>query len=224
MAKNLYTIFLNGDYEPSGDEYYRRLIERSTSIAVDGGAGLFERLNLSPNILLGDFDSDPEAPEKFSDESEVLNYPAEKDRSDGEIALALAAERGADEVLLCGYSGGRETDHQIGNLLLLAGATNLKSPADAPIKATAVRPGERIWYIQDNTLELVGSAGDMISVLPLDPQITMTVTGLKYDANLLIVPRGSTRSLRNTLMGRGARITVLGAALVFHRHPDAPSE
>lgn len=219
MAKNLYTIFLNGAYESSGDEYYRRLIERSTSIAVDGGAGLFERLHLVPNILLGDFDSGPEAPDKFSGKSEIINYPAEKDRSDGEIAIALAAQRGADEILVCGYVGGSETDHQLGNLLLLAGTANLAGPGGTPIKATAVRPGERIWYIQDNTLELVGSAGDMISVLPLDPQITLTLTGLKYDANLLIVPRGSTRSLRNTLTGRGARITVLGAALVFHRRP-----
>lgn len=224
MAKNLYTIFLNGAYESDGDEYYRRLIERSTSIAVDGGAGLFERLGLIPNILLGDFDSGPDAPEKLSGKCEIVSHPNEKDQSDGEIAFALAAERGADEVLLCGYTGGTETDHQLGNLLILALAVSLRGPGGGPIKATAVRPGERIWYIQDDTLELVGSAGDIISVLPLDPQITLTVTGLKYDANLLIVPRGSTRPLRNELTGRGARITVLGAALVFHRRPAGPVE
>lgn len=207
-SKNIFTIFLNGEYEPDGADYYRRLIDRSTSIAVDGGVRLFESLDLAPDILLGDFDSRPDAPEKFSGRCEMVAHPDEKNQSDGEIALALAVERGADEIFLCGYAGGEALDHQLGNLLLLT---------NAPVKITAVRPGERVWYLHDDTLEMVGSPGDFISVVPLDAQITLTVNGLKYDASGLIVKRGSTRSLRNEMTGRGARVTVYGSGLVFHR-------
>ncbi len=206
-SRQIFTIFLNSEYDPQSADYYRRLIDRSTSIAVDGGISLFESLERTPDILVGDFDSRPDAPEKFSDKCEVITHSREKNMSDGEIARNLAVERGADEILLCGYADGESIDHQLGNLLLLTNAS---------VKITAVRPGERVWFLHDDTLELVGASGDFVSVVPLDSQITLTVNGLKYDASALIVKRGSTRSLRNQMTGRGARVTVYGSGLVFH--------
>jgi len=94
-------------------------------IAVDGGLGYCERLGLTPDLALGDFDSvkdgqlaqisrwEAESPER------VIRLKPEKDDTDTLAAIRLALERGYSEFLLYGAMGGRRLEHAIANIQCL---------------------------------------------------------------------------------------------------------
>ncbi|HSG99669.1 MAG TPA: hypothetical protein VLB27_06445, partial [candidate division Zixibacteria bacterium] len=128
-AGDRYTIFLHGEYLDGDAEFYRSLIAESVSVAVDGGFELFERLGSPPAIALGDFDTRPDVPGLAETGFEALTYDSRKDKTDGQLAVELAVARGAASVALCGYQGGDETDHIVGNLLLLAHGQSVAATA-----------------------------------------------------------------------------------------------
>lgn len=220
-AGDRYTIFLHGEYLDRDAEFYRSLIAESVSVAVDGGFELFERLGLPPNIALGDFDTRPDVPRLADTGIEIITFDSRKDKTDGQLAVELAVARGAVSVTLCGYHGGAETDHVLGNLLLLAHGQS-RAAAGRSVDFCARRPGEQVWFVADGELQVSGRADDTVTVAPLDTEIHLSASGLSYPAENLTVKRGSTRSFRNCLIGERATVRVSGAALVFWR--AAPSK
>ncbi len=215
-----YAIFLHGEYSPEQFDFYRGIINGSTSIAVDGGLSIFDALGITPTIALGDFDTVPGAPARLAGACEVLTFPREKDTSDGQLALELAISRGATEILLCGYSGGDETDHVFGNLALLALADAVIRKQHRKISVIATRKTERVWYVENRSLTITGHAGDTISIAPFDKNIHVSATGVRYPASELRVARGSTRTYRNVMTSTRATVKVGGAALVFWRRGE----
>ena len=70
-----------------------------------------------PNCGSGDFDStSPDLTERFS-ATERLPFPAEKNFTDGELAIEQAIARGATRLVLVGAFGGERTDHALSHLL-----------------------------------------------------------------------------------------------------------
>lgn len=205
-----YILFLHGEYLPEDFPAYRKLIDGAVTIAVDGGLSFFIDNNLTPDILLGDFDTYPSAPGEYSGRAEVIRHPSAKDKSDGQLALELAIERGASEIRLCGFSGG-ETDHIVGNLLLMT------HPGANSVNLTAWRPGEEARFARDTQISLDGHPGDILSIVPLDPQVELTLTGFEYSLDGKKISRGSTLPIRNVFAREQATVAIRGAALIFHR-------
>lgn len=94
-------------------------------IAVDGGMEYCERLGLTPDLVLGDFDSVKEGQlaqitiwEKQYPERVVRLLP-EKDDTDTLAAIRLALERGYTDFLLYGATGGSRLEHTIANIQCL---------------------------------------------------------------------------------------------------------
>ncbi len=84
-------------------------------ICCDGGLDHAARLQASPSLIVGDFDSH----EKPKDGGvETICLPCEKDDTDMAYALKTALARGFDELLLLGATGGR-LDHTLVNISLL---------------------------------------------------------------------------------------------------------
>lgn len=216
-SEETYALFLNGEYSSEENIFHRDIIANCVTIAVDGGARIFERLRLAPDILLGDFDSAPDSPERFKDKSEIINHDQRKNESDGELAVRFAIERGATKILIIGYRGGAETDHLLGNLMLLPLAERIASEAGSMIECFAAGAHERIWYILDQKMRITTRAGDFVSIIPLDQSITLSAEGAQYPADDLRVERGSSRSLRNRATGDRVDLKINGAALVFWR-------
>lgn len=84
-------------------------------IAADGGQNRAREFGLQPDCVIGDFDSTT-LNEDFN--CLYITYPAEKDLTDTEAALAHALEKGCRNVILLGGMGGR-LDHTMGNIGLL---------------------------------------------------------------------------------------------------------
>ena len=84
-------------------------------IAADGGYRHCQEAGLTPNLLLGDFDSLDTLPPSV----EVLRYPVDKDDTDSMLALKLGLDRGFTTFHIYGGTGGR-MDHTLANLQGLA--------------------------------------------------------------------------------------------------------
>lgn len=85
------------------------LLSNDFIIAADGGWLLAQKMKVTPDVLVADFDSliDSDLP----DGVEVVSLPREKDVTDTAEAMRIAYEKGYHSFLLLGCLGGR-LDHQ----------------------------------------------------------------------------------------------------------------
>lgn len=84
-------------------------------IAADAGYRVCRKLDIVPDLLLGDFDS-MEQPADFVN---VRRSPVEKDDTDTMLAVKTALEEGCDTVYIYGGTGGKRLDHTLANLQTL---------------------------------------------------------------------------------------------------------
>ena len=142
-------------------------------ICADGGFALARSLGITPDIVIGDFDSLREIP-RGSWETIVL--PREKDDTDLLAAVKLALDRGCDDFLILGALGGR-LDHSLGNLAVLRflaehGAAGVLT--DEKTQVFLKRAG-------DPPLLLENQKGKTLSVFPFGTETcTVTYEGMQY--------------------------------------------
>jgi thiamine pyrophosphokinase len=159
------------------------------AIAVDGGGRSFLQFGIRPGLMLGDFDSLPDADrERLAAAGvETLTFPRAKDQTDLELAIDLALERGAGEIRILGGLG-RRIDHTLGNIGLLGKALQRGVPA------RLLDPEHEI-FVADRPFQLAAKPGWAVSLVPLTPQVRAVRTeGLRFplrDEDLeFIRPRG----------------------------------
>lgn len=99
-----------GDY----DAVRRYLREDDFNVFCDGGLSHREALGVSPQLIVGDFDSHPNP----HLDVETIVLPCEKDDTDTVFAVKEAVKRGFEDFLLIGAAGGR-LDHTLGNVSIL---------------------------------------------------------------------------------------------------------
>jgi len=114
-------------------------------IACDAGWRSCARLGITPELIVGDFDS----AERPQTNVPVIVLPHEKDDTDTHFAARKAVEMGAGEVLMLGALGGARIEHTLANLataLWLERQGVSATLADARSRITFVRPGaERVY-------------------------------------------------------------------------------
>lgn len=81
-------------------------------IAADAGYQVCQREEITPDLLLGDFDS-MEPPAEFP---HLCRLPVEKDETDTMAAIRIGLERGCTDFLIYGGTGGKRLDHTLANL------------------------------------------------------------------------------------------------------------
>ena len=84
-------------------------------IAADAGYRTCIKAGVTPDLLLGDFDS-MEQPENFAN---VLRVPVEKDDTDTMLAAREGLRRGCNVFYFYGATGGKRLDHTLANLQTL---------------------------------------------------------------------------------------------------------
>lgn len=115
---SIFTILLGGPIEVTSRLI--RQVSGSRVIAADGGIRHAISLGLDVELWVGDFDSSDDELIRQYEHIEKQKYPAEKDETDGEIAIAEALKRGATELILVGGLGGR-SDHALTHVMLALG-------------------------------------------------------------------------------------------------------
>jgi len=197
-------VFANGDLNDP-QQTLRWIADEDLLIAADGGSRHCIVLGLTPDILIGDFDSlEPEHLEAFRLRgSQVIQHPARKDFTDLELALLYACEQGVDEILVFAALGAR-WDQTLANLLLPT------HPDLASAQITLVDGFQEIRLIHSGqTLQIHGVPGDTVSLIPVNGNADQVTTrGLEYPLSNESLAFGATRGVSNVLLGDRAEISV----------------
>ncbi|MER9642061.1 thiamine diphosphokinase [Mesorhizobium sp. M0239] len=212
-----FTILLGGDLirTPRLD----RQAEGSRVIAADAGIGHARLLGLVPELWVGDFDSVPaELPDDLASVPR-RTFPAEKDQTDGELAIAAALERGATRLVLAGAFGGKRADHAF---LHLALALRLAEAGTDVLLTSGAQEGIPLLR---GTAGFDYADGTLFSVLGFSELAGLTVTGAKWPLNHVKVVFGSSLTISNEVKSdkTGGRLEIaLGhgrAMLLAHPYP-----
>ncbi len=206
-------IVANGELEDS--ERLRALWRDAIlRIAADGGAVNARRtLALPPHIVIGDMDSIDADTFAWCEAShvELIRHPRAKAKTDLELALELARERGASEIVLLGVLGGR-FDQQLANVLLLVSLARARMPTRIVGHSFEAQVAWAHAVVD-------GQHGDTVSLIPLTPSVEGVITeGLLYPLHGETLYLGSTRSISNELSAARAQVTLTsGVLLVVHQ-------
>ena len=144
-------------------------------ICCDGGMHHAKALGITPDYIVGDFDSvRPEVLEEYRNMGiSIRQFPTHKNETDMQLGMLLALELEATELVLIGGIGDR-FDHTLANAHLLLYL--LKKG----IRGILVNEKNCVELI-DKEVTLYGKAGDLVSTIPLSMQVEgVTLEGLEY--------------------------------------------
>ena len=204
-------IFANGELT-TGAEAIDCSRAAELIIAVDGGGNHCQRLGIQPDIIVGDLDSiDPEALFEFEQKSiSIHRYPADKDKTDLELAIDLAVEKGATQVTIFAALGGR-WDMSLANLLLLA------APGYAGLELRLFAEATIIGVCHaGKAVTVTAPTGSTVSLIPVTGDAAgVSLTGFKYPLSNQTLSHTSTRGISNVLNQQTGKISVQKGALLW---------
>ena len=200
-----YLIVCGGEID--GD-FAERLIMSSgfeVIIAADRGMDFLYEHKITPDIIVGDFDSvKNEALSYFKEKgmSDIHVLNPEKDDTDSECALQIALDYGADHIIIIGATGTR-IDHVLGNISLLGKAMSEGKMAEL------LDTHNRIRMI-DNELEIEKNKqyGKYVSIIPVCKNNKITLEGFKYPLKDYTFEGFNTLGISNEIVDDIAKITV----------------
>lgn len=174
-------------------------------ICADGGYNLARKYGLKVDYIIGDFDSIGD----YDKNIEIVSFTKEKDKTDGELAVLYAANRGCKKLHIYGADGGR-LDHVISNINLL------HIGAEVGVRVT-VHCESCTIYLANATFDLAVNIGDIISIVPFSEYVHISNTkGLKYEIKESSLRKGTTQGISNVATADSITIDVsVGEALVF---------
>jgi len=155
--------------------------EYSLFIAADGGYDKALLANITPDLLIGDFDSISQGivsnvQTTTSETSlQVIRHPIEKDYSDTHLAIEEGLKQGFTHFDVYGALGGDRFSHSIANLQTLC--TMKSKGASVTLKGMH----ETVFLLKKETLILHPTIGSSFSVFSLSDKTTgVTIKGAKY--------------------------------------------
>ncbi len=177
-------------------------------ICADGGYETAQKYKITPDLIVGDFDSVTTPPQKGR---KVVPLPVEKDVTDTMFSVMKGLVKGYRSFVLVGCLGGPRFDHSLANLEVLQflrthGATGVI--ADEHTK---------VFLISDSRLRLTEMKGATVSVFPFGEQsCNVSYQGLFYPLNHDTLTTGGTlMGVSNSVVEDVAEIRVhAGTALV----------
>lgn len=174
-------------------------------IAADGGYEHALSRGITPDIVVGDFDSLGRIP----DAENVIRLNVRKDDTDLEHAVMIAADKGCDDFIVYGAVGGK-LDHTLGNI--------------AVAQKIAFMGGRVMFYGGDSSFTVFrnGSVAfparesGRISVFSLDGTAKgVSIRGLSFEAEDIELTPMTTRGVSNAFIGKQAQIAVKDGVLLI---------
>ena len=209
-----FTILLGGDLTVT--PRLRAQVKGSRFIAADGGMMHAAALHVLPELWVGDFDSSgSELLIQYRDVARE-SFPAEKDATDGAIAVAEAIRRGASEIILLGGLGG-QTDHTAG---LLGQSLQI---AQGGLQCLLTSGHEEAYPLLPGTWKLDLPAATRLSIIPFAGIEGLDLHGVKWPLKDRAVPLGSTLTLSNVATGP-VMISLRSGHGVAIAYPPVPAD
>jgi len=187
-------------------------MENCLIICCDGGARHLQKLGIKPDIIIGDMDSISSVQlENYKSKGvKVIQYPADKDFTDTELALNYAIELKPKAVYIWGALGGR-LDHTLANVFLL------RKGKDASIKTYLIDEYCEAFVI-DQEVAFNGAEGQTVSIIALAEKVEgITLKGFIYEIKDAALTMGESLGISNIINEACAIISIRsGSLLVIH--------
>jgi thiamine pyrophosphokinase len=206
-------IILSGG-EPLAADREILLPDDAYVIAADSGLHHAADIDIAVDLVIGDMDSvDPTTlAAAVGRGSQIQRHPANKDRTDLELAINAALDFGVRKLLIVGAHTGR-LDHLLGAMGLFA--------------ATATRVEEITWIdglteifgcVSGHPTTINGRVGDGLSLVPASNDVSgVNTDGLRWRLLDEALPTGSTRGISNVIEATPATVSVeSGTLLIVH--------
>ena len=198
MERKRAFIYIGG--EVCAERISDRPDENAIVIAADAGYFNARACGVSPKLAVGDFDSMDES--GLPADVERIRVPAEKNETDTQLALSLALDMGAQEVVIIGGMSGR-LDHTLSNLALLEQLWSRGIPA------ILTDGNNRARFIRNSGTLLPRSHFRYFALLPADPIVKgVSVDGAKYPLKNAKLSRTNPYAVSNEIVGNCALIDV----------------
>ena len=183
----------------------QRPVPGDTVIAADGGWRTCRQEGITPDLLLGDFDSLPEVPHF----DHIRRVPVEKDDTDMMLAIKEGLRRGETVFHLYGGMGGR-TDHTIANL------QSLLYLACHGARGWLYGDQERLTAICDGELTLPAREKGIVSVFCMGADAEgVTIQGAQYPLEDAALTADFPLGVSNHFIGSAVRVAVRRGCLLI---------
>lgn len=175
------------------------LMKNDFIIACDGGLRTAGLMGVTPNLIVGDFDS-YDGP--LLGGIPVVRLNVEKDDTDSMAAIKLGLKKGFTDFLLLGALGGR-LDHTAGNI------QGLIYLAERGAAAAAMGCGDWAGILKNGRMELKGKIGRYISAFAVGGKaLGVTTEGLYYPLKNATLTPDFPLGVSNRFVSDTAAITV----------------
>jgi len=203
-------IFANGIMQnlPSS---IKPMEKENLIIAADGGLKYCMKFEIMPDIVVGDMDSinHSQLSKMETLGVELIKHPVRKDETDLELALKVALNKGANDIIILGAMGGR-WDMTFCNVLILAADylknTNVKLINDN-LEIICINSNKKIYLRNREKFKL--------SILPISETVQgITMRGMEYQLENENLELASTRGLSNIITDNNAFIQINKGQLI----------
>lgn len=179
-------------------------------IAADRGLDHCFEAGITPDLIVGDFDS---AHSEVPDGVECVRVSPIKDDTDAALAAELAVERGFREIDFFCALGGR-LDHTLGNIQLLY---HLKKSG---ISARLISEDTEVFFLMNESAEISNNGG-YLSIFSYGESVEISISGVKYPLDRGILTNDVTLGVSNEIIDDRAVVTAhKGAALIILSNKD----
>jgi thiamine pyrophosphokinase len=206
-------IFANGDL-PDLEKARALLHDDDFIIAADGGTRHALALGLMPKVIIGDLDSLPLTFEPLTFKGEIIQFPADKNETDLELAIQHALTLNPEQIIILAALGGR-LDQTLGNISLVSDAFILCPPSFVLRLDDGI---EEVFFCREQ-VQLNGKSGDTVSLIPWQGEVTGVITtNLKWRLQNETLYPYKTRGISNEMTSGMASVQIRsGLLLVVHR-------
>lgn len=195
-------IISHGD-KYSGSALVRECEDSDIILCADGGAEYAYLNKITPDFLIGDFDSiETSVLDYFlSKGSKILKFPIDKDFTDTELCIEKAIELGCNKICIL-YGIGNRIDHSLGNIGLLSRINKNNIFGYIACDNCYI-------YLCNSNISISGNSGDIISIVPFKGDAQGLIShGLKYSLDNLNIEFGRAIGVSNIMTDNICSISI----------------
>lgn len=208
-------IIISGGKAPSKELIMSNIEPGCVILCADSGADYLYSYGITPQYLMGDFDSIDEKILSYYKATECIveRFPKEKDFTDTQLALFKAIECGASKVVFLGCTGSR-VDHTLGNITLLLQCLEKNIEA-------YIADDNNLIFMVNKPIELKGRVGENLSLLAYNaPVSNLCISGAKYELKNYYLEVGDPLTLSNEFLKETVNIRFTSGKLLVMRSRD----
>lgn len=197
--KKMRCVIISGSPDTNVEEIKSLCTSDDFIVCADSGYSFAKKAGLTPNLIIGDFDS---LKEELPQNTEVVKLNTHKDDTDTEHCVMECIRRGYKDFLLLGSIGGR-TDHTFANIATLAFLSEYN------YNGIARNNGEEIRILKEGPYEMNNKKGLIFSVFPYGCEsVNVTYKGAEYMLNNKTLTYNVSRGISNVFVDDEAEITI----------------